>query len=538
MTEYSWGLGIEHEVVPLYHDRVLRRISSTDRRLYPTAEAVNLTKIDRKLQSGIIEPSHFHATGVVPLYPMEIEGDHAGRPCVELITRYWKKRTLGQYVDDLLQTRRLLLGDLQKLVGEREIRWPEHGADLLLSSRDPRRVDPPTYLGSYHVNYTVPHPVGLSSKQLLLRNTKAAMALQWIEPVLMACLACPSPLSVLDHQRFSQMSVRHASEPLAIALARDLLKHGFPDNRHSNWDTRPSKKNEPMRPAEAAATRIPGSFNPLNPKEVKAAVTTLKRGLSKHVSEFPQWLRIILKKSEHSPLALKHFARNHMAQMQDGLVGPTLGTDLRRDTGHGSRFGFEFRLLDYFPPEAGLLDVLRLMVYATDASAAWQPTLARFDAMTCEDVHKQYILCILEGYNATALPGYVKALERVFGVSLTGKCCQHVMHSLASALFEKFGRGRGRYSRHMDRDIDGKLYTSAPRVPEINRNSWDTFLERRFPSAAKQIAKHKSPVESSDVLRFLGTVHPTSDERAAVDEDIDELRMYQRGKQSPSRLYT
>lgn len=518
--EVTWGVGLEHEVVPVFLHRPVRREGGGGAQAYPALEAVPLTRIWRELNATIVQPSL--ARQGVPLYPMDIDTDEAGRPCLELITRFWKRRTLGQYVDDLVTTRRMLLPDLQKLTERRfpgrPIRWPEQGADILLSEHDSQRVDEPAYLGSYHVNLTLPHPAGLSSRALLARHTKAAMALQWLEPLLMACLACPSPYSVLDHRHFSQLSVRHSSEPLALALARDILRDGFPDDRHSNEDA----------PAPHA------TFNSFDPKQLAAAVAALKRNLQRHIERYPRWLKLLMRNSAHSPQALSHFARANRNRLEDGLLGRPLGTDFRRDSEKGPRYGFEFRLLDYFPPEAtaegGLLDVLRLLLYACDGSAAWPAShsdLLPFDAMACDSVHQQYLQCILEGWNAQALPGYVRALQRAFGVTQQGKVCQDVMHSLAAQLFARHGGGRGTYSRHLDRDGTGRLCERAPAIPEVNRRSWEAFLQRRFPAVARRVAGLKREVQVDDVLGFLGHSRPTQEQRAAVEEDMEELRAYQ-----------
>ncbi len=97
-------------------------------------------------------------------YPMIITQDRSGaRDCIECITRDWEGRTLSQQVADLLQTRDLLLRDINTMCSSKPgsrpdcVVFPEQGADYLTYPRDKSFVDLPQYLGSYHINVTLPH---------------------------------------------------------------------------------------------------------------------------------------------------------------------------------------------------------------------------------------------------------------------------------------------------------------------------------------------------------------------------------------------
>src|SRR5206468_450280 len=124
-------------------------------------------------------------------------------------------------------------------------------------------------------------------------------------------------------------------------------------------------------------------------------------------------------------------------------------------------------------------------------------------------VHAQYIQCILEGWNTVASKEYKAALGNALGVDVRGANCQEVMASLATQLFARYGGGKGKYSRHLDRDTRGALYTSAPSIADINKQSWDRFLELRYPAVARAAAKAKSPMKPTDVLKLLGKTRPT-----------------------------
>ena len=146
---------------------------------------------------------------------MIIKQDHSGlRPCIECITRDWEGRTLSQQVADLLLTRDLLLHDINTMSSTRpgsrpdSVIFPEQGADYLTYQyKDRSLVDFPHYLGSYHINITLPHAANTSQKQFIRIHEAAAQMVQWIEPLLMAVLGCPSPACILDGNGFTQLSV-------------------------------------------------------------------------------------------------------------------------------------------------------------------------------------------------------------------------------------------------------------------------------------------------------------------------------------------
>jgi hypothetical protein len=80
-----------------------------------------------------------------------------------------------------------------------------------------------------------------------------------------------------------------------------------------------------------------------------------------------------------------------------------------------------------------------------------------------------------EGSKAKLTAAYAESLTRVFdfraGV-LTGKMTAHeALSAAAEALFDKFGEGRGEYSRHVDISEEGVLYGEAPKMPDLNREA-------------------------------------------------------------------
>ena len=535
----SWGIGIESEAMlltkQLYPTVVSPRLPGT----YPVQEPVILSDDLQKRLTLLLQSARF---------PMNIDLDIVGaeRPVIELITRQYKNRTLWAHVAELIETRARFLADFNLFVmpykpGNSGIAtWPEHGANYLIQSRKRKstQVDIPRYLGSYHLNFTLPHPASCKPSQFLHMHVKAASALQWIEPLLLSALGCPNPASIIDGHRFTEMSVRHSEEPLATALAADLTK-GFPDRRKQDegYDEYRifSKKIKQLtfpEDREKALINAPGKFDPTNSKERTLALQSLARNMKKRSDSYPRWLKLIFQNAMSSPLALRHFIRLKYGSTLKGINEmPIIGSDFRRDAQKGEQFGFEFRLLDYFPPDS-LLDILRLLFYVMDSTNDWGRKSDLFNIRQSSrdlSVHKQYLAIILEGWDSPLLPPYLSRLNKVFGLSLPqSPTVFDCLQNLSNALFTKYGQGRGVYSRHVDKDADGRLFQHPPQVPNINKNSWEYFFKNSYPQLAKHIQASKLPVTPKFIREFLHRTQPNSPiSFSDIAEDLSELLAFQ-----------
>ena len=553
-SKLTWGLGIEHEALPLYAKLHKRKLSASSRRLYPVRDALTLTdRIWAALGDTLSDEFGRDALR----YPMNVTGDSLGtRECLEFSTRDWKNRTLIEYVNDLVSTRDSFMQDLNAVMAklnphralrdaDSKLEWPTVGADYLLYPKNKRYVDIPRYLGSYHINVTLPHHKTISNHTFVLMHQKAAIALQWIEPLLMAMLSCPHPSSVFDGHAFTELSVRHAEEPLAMALSRDIIKYGFSkDRKHEDLHSqnrffRKMARHKYARDRDQLLTEEPGAFDPTDTAATRRALAYIKKSIKERAKTYPLWLKLVFKRAQTSPIALKHFIRFRYNSHSDGFNEmPVIGTDFRRDSSKGARFGFEFRLLDYFPPDQ-LVDILRLMFYVMDCSHDWpadKAALTNMNAHANKDAHLQMVECILEGWNTVASPTYLKGMSKA--LSLPDLCqsgtCADAMESLQSCLFKKFGQGKGAFSRYLDLTPDGKFFGDPPKIPNINKVSWDTFFEKGYAEVAEKVAKKKEDVDAPYLLQLLGLKN-TPAVLQTLQEDVDDVNAYRQSKTGSSR---
>jgi hypothetical protein len=280
------------------------------------------------------------------------------------------------------------------------------------------------------------------------------MSLQWIEPLLASLLGSPSPLAALSKGEHTCLSVRMEKESLAMVLGRDLTRSfsGSRDGMNAVSDTFMHDRNH---------------FLNL---------------FKKFDAELPLWFKMMA--SEHQLAARRKIVSTR--SMYGGIA--YIGTDFRRNAQKGSRFGFEFRMLDNFPTEL-LEDVLRLMVYVFDHAIARFPETPskQNNAFHSKGANQFVFDSVAHGWNTQVSESYRRDLKRVFAVDIPkGATADVAMEHLSTSLFERYKHAS--FSREM---LDTGLYDKAPIVVNVNRSMWERSFETRFPDVAKYLATHQ-----------------------------------------------
>jgi hypothetical protein len=318
----------------------------------------------------------------------------------------------------------------------------------------------PAYTGSLHVNVTLPVGAGNVSTAAAFADAHrlAAMALQWLEPLLVTVLGAPHPFRPLRPAVFAAISFRHANEGLA-GLASNDLTQGVSAKR---WIVDGLQSDAAVDP-EASA--VVGDAE----RRVRYVVGRAKdaaRGLVQ-TEGVPSWIRNMMTRGDTTAAA---FVAEKYAECP---CKPFVGSDFRNETRQRTgRFGFEFRTLDRVPLDA-LPDVLRFLFYAFDASAT--PAAAAFLATPAGNAARSsafdgFMLGAAKaGGSAPVTKAYAAGLSRLFGATLKPETpATDALASISARLFAAHGGGRGRYSACFDIDAKGGRYGAAPVLPDLN----------------------------------------------------------------------
>lgn len=577
VQEVHWGVGIENEFVPVLRQRAPRRLwalgKNEDVRKYDALVA--FTDYDALLAAT-------NANAVKAL-PGEVVLDWNDQfTAIEVVTKEWRNKTLGEYVRAIEVTRNYLLDTVlpdalpASVTGERRLAAAPFGANAAVSlSADGAISEAPTlsYLGSYHINITLPHTS--EDDDFMGRHVRAAMVLQWMEPLLLGVLGTPSPYAILNPDKHTLLSFRHMREQLSRALSRNLVENGFPRSRdydgersarsrplHEDAVPDPQQQEQPSLRAklesgvDGALARYANKRGLLSAKALKAAQSEIKRerdsSLKDAKSKFeslhrrlPPWVLAMLRSKDESTRSLYATFLDQI-YMDESNFNVYMGSDFRRDESKGAEFGFEFRVLDMFRLE-NLVDVLRVLWYAMDASRDLLPgvqvpvaerfkayantplpkALAEASAYHSDACHAQYLACVRDGCRAAVSDAYRADLTRVLGVPLPRKACRTVydaLSHLSTALYDKYGQGKGPYSRYVDRDsTGGEYYRGPPRVDNVNQLAWDYFFEGMHADVA-DYARSLEPGAKLDPNKIVAMTGMSSSGIRAALPAIDAWR--------------
>ena len=431
----------------------------------------------------------------------------------------------------------------------------EHGADVATtvypftyseggSARSGRAGDVPVYTGSLHVNVTLPHAAGQSDERgsdFARRHERAAMCLQWLEPLLVAVLGSPHPFHSVDARVFPALSFRHTSERYTGMVTNDVtdgLKGlrivetlrgrfvGLPrddvdlasgrDSTASGRGSTASGRGATGRDDASGRDGAEGP-GPLPEWELSQDVgSTGDRLVDRMASSAREGLRWMKQGPQRNEVPWVKLMKEDSSGAANSFVSksysecpcvPKLGSDYRREVeARVGLFGFEFRALDRVPPDC-LADLLRIVWYAFDASADERLPIAtasdralsgaRYNAVKSDAFVPFLVACARQGSAARLTEAYAAALSRVLGTELTGREGAHeALQAVGQQLFERYGGGEGEYSRHVDYTEDGQRYGSAPSLPDLNAlaMAYHAALNSGAAREKKKANKKKKPL--------------------------------------------
>lgn len=355
-----------------------------------------------------------------PMGSVNFDGDS-----IEFVTKYFENRTISDSCDELRETKRLFIHELNKSgVFDGKLNFPNYniGLNMFMSNQENLVL---FNNGTYHFHLTL--PVLTENSRIVdypafeAMHTNAVYMLQWFEPLFIATLGSPDIMSVVS-SRFG-------------------LKEQFASGS--------------MRNAMSRYTGV-GTFNKAMPKG---------KVLTYPVDEF----RKLLKFSKEENI----WWRDQVESTMDYELLADIGLDFNLEKMYQS--GFEFRSFDEFPADY-LNDVLHAIVLVCEHSlhvpdVSWGHDSVVWNNLVFKSLKNGYRTEINEEEKQSVL--HVLQLSGTSGFENTGMLDDFFFRIL-TVLHEKY--------RDNNTCIDalmGQKTTASPR--------WDNFNKYQVEQHQKQI---------------------------------------------------
>lgn len=425
-----------------------------------------LLPLVRKLQHAIAK-GRFSKDELKKL--VEIDFSNTG-PYPEFVTSNFKRVTVGQCVRELVDKEgtfqkltRFLYG--QTLKQCRYGAWPfiftsnledydKKTATPKVDTAAPQPDKPQKlrltedYNGSYHINVTLPVQTNFFSGHLA-----AMKMLQWMEPLFVAVWGQPSVFSFADGNNGGGWRYTEGSQRMV-------------NNRFSRMGTRSLVK----APGETARQLL---------RTMKQRSADPERPIKKPV-KIPRYVDRKKAPPTTVPVYLPTVEYVMMAQPS----GESYGADFRR--GQKEPFGFEFRILDHFPPKY-LPDILHILLLVCDQSAGADPDSIP-DPQTNTDWNDLSKLVLMEGWNADVTTPQILAVTQALNLEVhepVPRTAIGLFSVILDLLWQANGRGRGAYTRRM---VEASQRVKKPRVVNLNKQAFDAYAHI-FLAGKKSLAR-------------------------------------------------
>ena len=270
------------------------------------------------------------------------------------------------------------------------------------------------YLGSYHFNITLPHleniehPDSSYDKEFLDRHINYARLLQWFEPLLLAVYGQPDFRSIGDKKQYSQASYRLFNSNTMFINTYNLEK-GFDKGGRG-----------------------------LRDEKILVPKTPEEKYVNEELENRDNFFDYIKNNSNF----------DYISTNTDDYRERFKGFDLRRDTNaeggkefKSTYFGFEFRLMDYFPIEylKEFCDLLWLIAFSFDNKFANNKELVILNATYNEKVYEQIVEVMKSGWNANIKENYKNELVAILlslDINLSG-CDITNAYTLLNSIYNK-----------------------------------------------------------------------------------------------------
>lgn len=471
LKEHRWGMGLEHET-QFFHEPLLdnkKPINSfimfdAKPSIHEVLKNGNISIIEREFLSTIpFEPTGRKCNGKIVLKktPVPMPEFVTGNPMSSLKSG---KKPIEYYVQELQDKERLFYNLLNQSKRAKKLKdkygslvvypygmtnymkYPKsekgdvYKFEKTKSGNDVMNTD---YLGSYHITLTLPFTAKMSLDKFIKMHQNFANQIQWIEPLLVTAFFSSDQKAVGTTEKRIKGSYRVVRIGWGNFAGSDVRKFNKGVGRYSNIKT------------------------------------YWRDGLDFYnmdKTEYCKRLAPELRKKE--PGAISGYSSNFRTF---GSTDPERPWHRESGKGMTKPNGVELRIFDHF--DSYYLDTLcRLVIYVAENSRVTNSTKYVYEN---KDWIKALQNIMLRGWNAEIPEGYVKDLRKQLGLKINTKSlvAYDVLKVINEELWKKNKSGDWSYLM-----LD-KEYKEAPRLPEINRLSWQMGAMIKFNREPKLLKK-------------------------------------------------
>ena len=323
------------------------------------------------------------------------------------------------------------------------------------------------YLGSFHVTLTLPFRPKTSNQRFIKNHQNFGNAIQWIEPLLLSAFFSSDPENCISKNKVIRGSFRIMSTGWGNLAGSDLrnmtktqrFKKGV--GRYANIETKWRKY------AKVEDTKK------LDKCTEKWEVREVPR-LSQPVGILSSNIRTFgfIKDMET--------CKKYYCLKKSGCECPKVsGLDMKKP------YGMEIRIFDHFNSKH-LIQLMRILVYLAENSREHKCTKYVYNNTTW---NKTTGLVMEKGWKAIIPTNYIKELNTQLGLELDLVPIKAfgLLKEVVRQLFEK--NKDGLYSKIMLRD----KYTEPPKLPQINRFSWQAQFNSQYGNKISKFVKKTFP---------------------------------------------
>jgi len=453
-NEYEWGLGIEHEFIPVIPIKDFNEYKG----IYSTLNNKPLNENDHNVKNLQKEMANINNTFYmnIPIYypsiylkehfpfsNMEFTGSK-GFWMLETKNMNYKNVSLDVLLTELNKNTSTILDDYNKTLSEHfkeqlktqgkklipRFEEPNEGSIFYLYSKENTRAsywnetkpkvlyepDQPTHLaidttGSYHFWITLPHRVNDNHQAL---HQRAAYLLQSIEPLLIGTYCSPDPRITIKNKKYlfagsfrgavnifanyGTSLLQDFQSPIIFKRQmsiKDIVMPGQVDSEHYIFQIRKRYSDNKTRKNSESTDTI---YN----DELVRKKSTIK----------PNYM-FLEDSLEKSNFFHKTLHRYDGSEDEDKLKRVNIGLNIRRTEGVK---GFEFRIMDHLPEY--MLKNLSKVIYLC---ACMSYEILGDDlvlAATNKGWNTMITSSLFDGYKAKPEPGYITFLENQFKLDL------------------------------------------------------------------------------------------------------------------------